>query len=51
MMEAIVLGIATALGGDFALHRVRERVSPTELPRLRRLSDEMRRNEIYPFEQ
>jgi hypothetical protein len=50
MMEVLALTLATAFAGYLTLHRSRPRVSRDELPRIRRLSDEMRRSEIYPFE-
>ena len=50
MIEVLAVGIATAFAGYFFLHPTRLRLSRTELPRIRRLSDEMRRTEIYPFE-
>jgi hypothetical protein len=50
MMEVLALGVATAFAGYLALHRTRLRVSRNELPRIRRLSDQMRRSDIYPFE-
>ena len=50
MMGVLALCVATAFAGYFALHRTRLRVSRDELPRIRRLSDEMRRSDIYPFE-
>lgn len=50
MMGVLALGVATAFAGYFALHRARLRLSRNELPRIRRLSDQMRRSEVYPFE-
>jgi hypothetical protein len=50
MMGVLALGVATALAGYFALHRAPLRVSRNELPRIRKLSDEMRRSDVYPFE-
>jgi hypothetical protein len=50
MMEVLALGVAIAFAGYFGLHRTSVRLSRNELPRIRRLSDQMRRSEIYPFE-
>jgi hypothetical protein len=50
MMELLAAGIATAFAGYFFLHPTRLRLSRTELPRIRRLSDEIRRSEVHPFE-
>jgi hypothetical protein len=50
MMEVLALGVATAFAGYFALHPTRLRISRGELPRIRRISDQMRRSEVYPFE-
>jgi hypothetical protein len=50
MIGVLALGIATAFGGYLFLHPTRLRLSRNELPRIRRLSDEARRTEVYPFE-
>jgi hypothetical protein len=50
MMEVLAAGIATAFAGYLFFHPARLRLSRTELPRIRRLSDEMRRTAIHPFE-
>ncbi len=50
MMEVLALSLVTAFAGYLTLHRPRPRVSREELPRIRRLSDQMRRSEVYPFE-
>ncbi|MGA7240592.1 MAG: hypothetical protein WBY44_33215 [Bryobacteraceae bacterium] len=50
MMGVFALGIATAFAGYLALYRASLRLSRNELPRIRRLSDQMRRSEVYPFE-
>ena len=50
MMEVLAVGIVTAFAGYFFVHPTRLRLSRTELPRIRRLSDQMRRSEIHPFE-
>jgi hypothetical protein len=50
MMEVLALGVATAFAGYLFLHPTRLRLSRNELPRLKRLSDQMRRTEVYPFE-
>jgi hypothetical protein len=50
MIGVLAAGIATAFAGYLFLHPTRLRISRTELPRIRRLSDEKRRTEIYPFE-
>ena len=50
MVAVFAVGIATAFAGYFYLHPTRLRLSRTELPRIRRLSDEIRRTEIHPIE-
>jgi hypothetical protein len=50
MMEFVVLGVAAALGGYFALRRTPLRVSRDELPRLQKIWQQTRRVETHPFE-
>ena len=50
MAEVIGLGIAMVFAGYLVFHRTPERLPRNELSRFQRLSDEMRRSEIHPFE-
>jgi len=50
MIEVLGLGIAIVLAGYLFLPRAPRPVSLGDLRRYRRLSEEMRRNEIHPFE-
>jgi hypothetical protein len=51
MIEVIGLGIAMAFAGYLIYPRPPQRFPQSELPRYRRLQEELRRNEIHPFEE